>query len=106
MVMLPRRYRFRGRIGAEFFRRARRLTTPEAWVYVQEDETLDGVQVAIIVPKKQFRTSVARHAAKRRWAARLREEIVIMKPGRYVYVLKHPTIRTIHGSIGIGHSSI
>jgi ribonuclease P protein component len=61
---------------------------PGALIYDQEEATLKRAQVALIAGKKQFKTSVARHAIKRQWVAKLRPVVAQMKPGRYVYVLR------------------
>ena len=88
--MLKKNYRWCGRIPATFFRQAQKRAGDFGVCHYQLDSTLECAKIAIIAPKKYFRLSTARHAAKRHFSGIVQANIASFQPGRYVFVLNHP----------------
>ena len=89
--MLKREYRWRGRIGSDFFATAKRKKITGALLYYQLDPSLKQPQIAIIAPKKTFKRSTVRNQLKRQWAAKIQAEILPnLESGYYVLVITPP----------------
>lgn len=85
--MLARANRLRGQIESAFFHQAKKKAGDFGICYYQLDDNLECAKIAIIAPKKYFRLSSQRHAAKRHLSGLIQKRLDSFPPGKYVFVL-------------------
>ncbi len=101
--MLSKNMRLRGQISNQFFHTAKRQVTPLGLCYFYKlpptkTPTIPAfpAQIAFITPKKTFRSSVSRHAARRRAVTIVRHNYSQFPPGQYVFVLSRDILKSDH----------